>query len=174
MTRNKGKGKKVTKRGRASSDEKRSSSPMKEDDQEYMKVNKTLGNCRMELEDQAGNICLGMVCGKMKKRVYIRVGDLVLVSIREFQHGKVDILHKYGYSEILYLIRKHQIKNDFVDVDTMFTDAHTSKPTKNKNDEEIDYPSSSGEEEEEENMILVDEQNMSDDSTESELDFDDI
>ena len=101
MGRNKGKGKKITKRGRSASDEKRSTSPTKEDDQEYMRVTSILGGCRAELENQENHKYLGIICGKMRKRVYIKVGDLVLVSMRDFQSNKVDIIHKYGYSDIL-------------------------------------------------------------------------
>ena len=139
MPKNKGKGGKITKRGRSGSDEKRPESPIKEEDQEYMRVQSILGNCRMELEDQNGTKYIGIIRGKMRKRVYIRNRDLVLVSLRDFQENKVDIIHKYGYSEILYLLRKCEIKNDFVDVDIMFSDS-TGVIRKKSNDNPIDLP----------------------------------
>ena len=34
-----------------------------------------------------------------RKKIWITTEDVVLVSIREFEDGKVDILHKYDYDE---------------------------------------------------------------------------
>jgi translation initiation factor 1A len=35
----------------------------------------------------------------MRKRVWINIGDIVLVSLREFQDSKADIIHKYTPDE---------------------------------------------------------------------------
>ena len=179
MTKNKSKGKKVTKRGRSGSDEKRPDSPMKEEDQDYMRVCSFLGNCRVELEDQDGIKFLGIIRGKMRKRVYIRVRDLVLVSKRDFQDNKVDIIHKYGYSEILYLVRKNEIPNDFVDVDTMFTESTHTKSNKRKQEDEMDLPmfdtdsdSANSEQDDDDGDDVHESGNNTD--TSSELEFDNI
>ena len=37
--------------------------------------------------------------GQMRKRVWINIGDIVLVSLREFQDSKADIIHKYTPDE---------------------------------------------------------------------------
>ena len=186
MPKNKGKGNKITKRGRASSDEKRSDSPIKEEDQEYMKVVSILGNCRVELEDQYNRKYMGIIRGKMKKRVYVKNRDLVLVSIREFQDGKVDILHKYGHSEILYLIRKSEINNDFVDIDTMFSDSTYTKSRKISVDNSIDLPPNESDNESDNEGCNSDNENKElylnehshtdneNEDTDSELDFDNI
>ncbi len=42
----------------------------------------------------------------MKNRVWIAVGDLVLVSNREFEDDKGDIIHKYTPDEVKDL-KKH-------------------------------------------------------------------
>ena len=39
------------------------------------------------------------VCGKMRKRVWVMVGDIVLVSLRDFQDAKGDIILKYNSDE---------------------------------------------------------------------------
>ena len=175
MPKNKSKGKKVTKRGRSGSDEKRPDSPVREEDQDYMRVVSVLGNCRLELEDQYDNKFLGIIRGKLRKRVYIRTRDLVLVSKREFQDNKVDIIHKYGYSEILYLVRKNEIPNDFVDVDTMFTDSSYSKTNKRKSEEEIDLPIfDSDDENNSYGTDVSDNEKDNSDTNSSDLEFDNI
>ena len=34
-----------------------------------------------------------------RKKIWIKIQDVVLVGLREFEEGKVDILHKYDYDE---------------------------------------------------------------------------
>jgi len=80
----------------------------KEDGQAYAVIEKMLGNGRVHLcyftRDEEGrlkrNQALGIIRGTMRrKKVWINTEDIVLVSIREFEEGKVDILHKYDYDE---------------------------------------------------------------------------
>lgn len=42
---------------------------------------------------------LGHIRGKMRKKVWVGAGDIILVSLREYQDGKVDIIHKYNADE---------------------------------------------------------------------------
>ncbi len=42
----------------------------------------------------------GQIRGKMKKKVWIMVKDIVLVGIREFEDDKCDIIHKYKLEEV--------------------------------------------------------------------------
>jgi len=82
----------------------------RENDQTYAKVIKLLGSGRLELECYYGeeNVKegiqikknIGIICGRMRKRVWINVGDYVLVSIRNFEKDKVDVIHKYKTTEI--------------------------------------------------------------------------
>jgi translation initiation factor 1A len=80
----------------------------KEDGQSYAVIEKMLGNGRVHLcyftrdEDNhlKRNQALGIIRGTMRrKKVWINTEDIVLISIREFEEGKVDILHKYDYDE---------------------------------------------------------------------------
>ena len=43
---------------------------------------------------------LARIRGKMKNTVWIKIGDYVLVGLREFQDEKCDIIHKYMDEEI--------------------------------------------------------------------------
>ena len=49
--------------------------------------------------------CIGLVRGKMRKRVYINSGDVILVSLRDFDKTKVDIIHKYRDDEGRELVK---------------------------------------------------------------------
>jgi len=48
---------------------------------------------------------VGLVRGKMRKRVYINSGDVILVSLRDFDKTKVDIIHKYRDDEGRELVK---------------------------------------------------------------------
>jgi len=73
--------------------------PLKEDCMEYGQVLKLLGNCRFDVQCFDGVKRLCHVCGKMRKKVWVVVGDIVLVSLREFQDAKGDIIVKYTADE---------------------------------------------------------------------------
>tara|TARA_A100001015_G_C14938448_1_gene691495 strand:+ start:582 stop:1007 length:426 start_codon:yes stop_codon:yes gene_type:complete len=100
MPKNKGKGGKQFRRGKNPSNinEKRQLE-FKEDQQEYAHVTKMLGNGRCECMCSDGRTRLGVIRGAMSKRVWITMGDLVLVSLREYQDDKADIIHKYTHEE---------------------------------------------------------------------------
>ena len=80
----------------------------KENGQAYAIVEKMLGNGRVNLfyftRDEENrlkkNQALGIIRGTMRrKKIWIRIQDVVLVGLRDFEDGKVDILHKYDYDE---------------------------------------------------------------------------
>ena len=76
----------------------------KEDSQEYAQVTKLLGGSRVEALCYDGITRLCGIRGKMRKRVWINQGDTVLISLRDFQDGKGDIIHKYTADEARSLI----------------------------------------------------------------------
>tara|TARA_B110000259_G_C13752027_1_gene296984 strand:- start:51 stop:488 length:438 start_codon:yes stop_codon:yes gene_type:complete len=67
--------------------------------QVYGKIISILGDSRFSILCDDGKTRLGITRGKMKKRIWIKMNDLVLVSFREFEEGKVDIIHKYNEDE---------------------------------------------------------------------------
>lgn len=76
---------------------------LKEDEQEYGVVDKMLGDmrCNVLCSDSTMKIC--HIRGKFKRRVWINPGDVVLISLREFQDDKADIIHKYTPDEADFL-----------------------------------------------------------------------
>ena len=56
---------------------------------------------------------LGVIRGKMRKRVWINPGDIILVSIRGFQDNKVDVIAKYSDDEVRKLIKQKEVTRKF-------------------------------------------------------------
>ena len=98
MVKNKGKGGKNRRRGKADGDMKRELT-FKEDGQEYAQVTRMLGNGRLEAFcfDCVNRLC--HIRGKLRKRVWMGVGDIVLLGLRDFQDQKADIILKYDGDE---------------------------------------------------------------------------
>jgi len=93
-----GKGGKNRRRGKNDSESKRELT-FKEDGQEYAQVTRMLGNGRLEAFCFDGVNRLCHIRGKLRKRVWIGVGDIVLLGLREFQDQKADIILKYDGDE---------------------------------------------------------------------------
>lgn len=69
----------------------------------YGRVTSMLGNGRMRVSCSDGSERLARIRGNMRRRDYIRAGDMVLVSLREFQQDKVDVVFKYSSAEAAQL-----------------------------------------------------------------------
>jgi len=67
--------------------------------QSYGTVTKLLGNGRMMvlLEDATEKMC--SIRGSMRKREWVHVNDIVLVSFRDFDSTCADIIRKYSEAE---------------------------------------------------------------------------
>lgn len=65
---------------------------------EYGQVLRMLGNGRLEAHCFDGVRRLCHIRGKMRKRVWVNAGDIVLISLREFQDNKGDVIAKYRYN----------------------------------------------------------------------------
>jgi len=102
---------------------------LKEDLQEYGVVIKMLGNCRCEIKCSDGVTRLGHIRGKMRKRVWVTTGDIILASLRDYQDGKCDIIVKYNtseinklksYGEIPQIFDRNDVKNDVQEDEELF------------------------------------------------------
>ena len=69
-------------------------------------ANQLLGASRIRVICADGKSRLGRIPGKLKKRMWIREGDLVVVRPWEFQDEKCNILHRYTKTEASYLSRR--------------------------------------------------------------------
>jgi translation initiation factor 1A len=75
--------------------------------EEYAYVKKLLGNCRVLVLTNTGVEAIGIIRGTLRKfnnRVIIESGDIVVVSKRDYQESKVDVVHKYNSDQIQCLM----------------------------------------------------------------------
>lgn len=99
MPKNKGKGGKNRKRGKNENEEEKRELVYKEDGQEYAQVIRMLGNGRLEAQCIDGKKRLCNIRGKMRKKVWVAQGDIVLVGLRDYQDEKADVIMKYTADE---------------------------------------------------------------------------
>lgn len=72
----------------------------KEQGQEYAKITKVLGDRNFEAYCSDGITRLCHVRGKLRGKTFIFLGDIVLISLRDFQDNKADIISKYSNDHI--------------------------------------------------------------------------
>jgi translation initiation factor 1A len=80
-------------------------------------VIKLLGNCRALVLCDNGNEAIGVIRGSMRrfnKRVLIETGDIIAVSMRDYQNNKVDIVHKYNMEQCKILINNKEISDTLI------------------------------------------------------------
>lgn len=91
MPKNKGKGGKNRRRGKNENDVmKRELIEKDGDSQSYAQVVKMLGNGRLTAFCFDGKSRLCHIRGKLRKKVWINAGDIILVGLREYQDDKVN------------------------------------------------------------------------------------
>ena len=84
------------------------------EDQEYGKIIRAMGNGRFEIQCFDGKTRMGIIAGKMRKRVWVNKDDIILFSKWEFttDDDKCSIIHKYDTDEA----RKLQKEGEFPDI----------------------------------------------------------
>ena len=110
MPKNKGKGGKNRRKGKTETEEKREL-PLKEEGQEYAQVTKMLGNDTVEAYCFDGTTRKIHIRGALRKKVWICVNDIILISLRDFQDNKADLIGKYSAEEARKLQNIGQIPN---------------------------------------------------------------
>lgn len=98
MPKSKGKGGKNRRRGKNDAGLRRELT-LRDEGQEYAQVTKILGSGRLEVSCFDGEQRQAHIRGKMRKKVWISLNDIVLVSIREFQPTQADVILKYHPDE---------------------------------------------------------------------------
>jgi translation initiation factor 1A len=73
---------------------------LKEDGQEYAKVISLVGEGRLMAQCMDGVERLCHIRGALKKKVWILKDDMILISLRDFQDEKADVLVKYTEQEV--------------------------------------------------------------------------
>jgi translation initiation factor 1A len=70
-------------------------------------ANQLLGAARIRVMCEDNVPRMGRITGKMKKKMWIREGDLLIVRPWGFQEGKADILFRYSRTQSQYLARRN-------------------------------------------------------------------
>ena len=70
-------------------------------------ANQLLGAARIRVMCEDNISRMGRITGKMKKKMWIREGDLLILRPWGFQEGKADILFRYSRTQAQYLARKN-------------------------------------------------------------------
>lgn len=68
-----------------------------------------LGASKIKVMCADGKSRIGRIPGKLKKRMWIREGDLLIIRPWEFQDEKADILFRYTRTQASYLSRRKAI-----------------------------------------------------------------
>ncbi|UCG71091.1 MAG: translation initiation factor eIF-1A [Thermoplasmata archaeon] len=75
-----------------------------------------LGASRIKVMCQDGKSRMGRIPGKIKKRMWIREGDLLIVKPWDFQDDKADIIYRYTKTQASSLKRKTLLPKIFADM----------------------------------------------------------
>ena len=137
----------------------------KDESEEYAQIIKILGDGRFQCKCADGVERVAHVRGKMRKRIWLANGDIILVSLREFEPEKCDVVEKYKEKEVAKLKKAGEIPESMVlpsgaeegekgnvDGDIFFEDQEvvTDKKKENTTGFEIDSESEEEQENEEE------------------------
>ena len=136
---------------------------LKEEGQEYAQIIKCLGNCRFNVLCFDGKERMATMCGTMRKRRFINQDDIVLVSLRDWQDAKCDIIDNYDENLVRKMKDKGLVPDSIkLDVDKQYSDDDddnlgfvfsTDIPNSESDEEKKD---TSDEESSEEEMIDID------------------
>jgi translation initiation factor 1A len=72
-------------------------------------ANQLLGAARIRVMCEDSVARMGRITGKMKKKMWIREGDLLILRPWGFQEGKADILFRYSRTQATFLSRRNLV-----------------------------------------------------------------
>jgi len=81
--------------------------PRRERGEVFGIASQLLGAARIRVMCEDNVSRMGRITGKMKKKMWIREGDLLIVRPWGFQEGKADILFRYSRTQSQYLARRN-------------------------------------------------------------------
>ena len=85
--------------------------PNKNEGEMFGIIIQMLGFDRVRVRCEDGNIRVGRIPGRMKKRVWMRVGDTVLLAPWDFQSDeKCDVVYRYRGNELEWLEKRGILK----------------------------------------------------------------
>jgi translation initiation factor 1A len=121
--------------------------PDTDDGQAFGLVTAMLGNGRLHALCEDGNLVIGRIAGSLRKyskKVIIERGDLILISHRDYEPNKVDVIGKYSNEQMNQFLRKHVLPEKIAKAIT-----HADSNNFGKQNDTDDYVLFAAEEEEE-------------------------
>lgn len=122
MPKNKGAGGKKFKKIKHNLETETKQIDLPDEEQEYGLVTKLLGNGRVNItyiKEGQGHDVLGIICGRLRKRKrWVIVGNIVIISLRDYEKDKVDIIHVYTENDMNELKRKKLIHSKLLNIST--------------------------------------------------------
>ena len=113
MPKNTGKGGNKRKKGKKQVQEDRELR-FRDESEEYAQITKILGDGRFQCKCADGVDRIAHVRGKLRKRTWLANGDIILVSLREFEPEKCDVVEKYKEKEVAKLKKAGEIPDSMV------------------------------------------------------------
>jgi translation initiation factor 1A len=83
--------------------------PRKRQNEIFGTVEKMLGGSRITVRSQDGKTRMGRIPGKMKRRVWLRVGDVIIIKPWSIQDEKADVVWRYLPAQADWLRRNGYI-----------------------------------------------------------------
>ena len=119
VQKNKGKGGKRHRRGKKTNDTQDSkATKMAEGKYEkYGKIINLAGDCRVRVVTTNDQEYVCHIPGKFRKRVWMKMNDIVLFAVRPFEESKGDIISVYSPAEARWLTMKKEIPSTFSNIE---------------------------------------------------------
>lgn len=95
----KGQGGKTVKRGAGFREDTKRELVTKAEGQQYGLVTRNLGGLHLSVQCFDGKTRMATICGKLVKRVWINSGDIILVTLRDYEDAKCEAVLKYSSVE---------------------------------------------------------------------------
>lgn len=116
----------------------------KDEDQMYARVIALLGNGRLNALCDDGETRMCKIRGKMMKKDFIKTDGIILVSRRDYEDKKADVIHKYNHEEVKILSSDNNFKKE------LLLKENRNELNGNNQKDEIDFKFNDGNDSEEE------------------------
>ena len=85
--------------------------PKREEEEMFAVVDMKVGGPHLKVICDDGKERLARIPGRFRRRMWIRVGDVILVKLWEWEKDKCDVLYKYSPVEVEKLKKEGYLKN---------------------------------------------------------------
>lgn len=86
--------------------------PNKKVNEMFALAQQLLGGRRVTVLCEDGQTRMARIPGKMRRRQWVREGDLIIIWPWDFQDSKADVKHRYTKTQAMYLSRKGVLPDD--------------------------------------------------------------